>query len=261
MCRTAALLLALSLGAAEPQGPDRGRLDPAWFGSGVVFQESQDLGHHWVRPGLNLNGRSLRILPWEAPAWVAGPRDEKDRRFVRRLEGTFEAQLESALRKQLQGCEVSSRAGAFQLAGRVADAAGPGDEGSAVERLHLTVDLKLTDPATGDLLAAFHHSVRGLSDSAWQTNFGRWCDEVGRALAAEGTKAAPVRAPVQAPSTGSPALRSPEPGKVGVAVRDPKPFDLPGTLARLERLRADGILTEAEHRELRKRAEEKAREK
>jgi hypothetical protein len=123
----------------------------------------------------------------------------------------------------------------------VVDAVGIGDDYMATGQLSLSFDLKLVDADTGALLAAFHDTLRGPSPEAIAGQYGRWCEELGRLLAAS---AAP---PVAVKLVPAPTLATPSPV-----------FDLEGALRRIEGLKRDGLLSEEECQVLRKKAADKA---
>lgn len=233
------------LAAAQPPGLDQGRLDPAWFGTAVAFQPAKTIDWMWLKPGLDLRGRSIRVLPWEAPAWRGRKRADKDRAFLRGLEGTLESGIESALRTRLGSRTAISRGeGELLLAGRAVDAVGPDEGGSFFTAVSLTFDLKLLDAVSGELLGAFHHTVSSMSESNWASLFADWCGDLGRVLA-------------ENPKSSPPAALPPAPKPVPAP--PPKPnLDLDATLRRLDALRRDGILTEDGYAALRRKAEELA---
>lgn len=241
MHRAAALFLlpsALLLGQAT--GLDEGRLDPAWFGAGAVFQLTKNLGFQWLKPGLDLRNRSIRLKAWEPTAWLLGRRELKDERLLVRLEKVLPTELERRLSKGLKAAiPVSPSQGDVILSGRVVDAVGEGEDSMSMGRAALSFDLKLVDGDSGELLGAFHDTLEGLNNDAISSQYGRWCEELGRLLAG---RAAPVSPLVPA-----------KPAPVAPA------FDLEGALRRIEGLKRDGLLSEEECQLLRKKAAEKAK--
>ncbi|HEX7553682.1 MAG TPA: hypothetical protein VF378_09010, partial [Geothrix sp.] len=178
-----------------------------------------------------------------------GRRASKDQVFLQRVESYLATDLERGLRRGLKGnSPFSLTAGDVLIIARVVDAVGIGDDYMAVGQLSLSFDIKLVDADTGALLAAFHDTLRGPSPEAIAGQYGRWCDELGRLLAA--TAAPPVAVqyvPGPTPTAARPTLATPPPS-----------FDLEGSLRRIEALKRDGLLSEEECQLLRKKAADKA---
>jgi len=243
MQRPAVFLFAPALLIGQSAALDDGRLDPSWFGAGVVFQPSKTLGFQWLKPNLDLRNRSLRLQAWEPVAWVQGPRAGKDQAFLARVAPGLPADLERGLKRGLKGAlPLSATLGDVILVGRVADALGSDDDYMSVRPLTLSFDLKLVDGDSGEVLAAFHDTITGPNTDAISYHFGRWCEAMGRVLAPAAAAPAPV-----APAAAKPL---PAPSKPA--------FDLEGALRRIDALGRDGLLSEAECEALRKRARAKA---
>jgi len=246
MRRSTLFLFASALLVGQSAGLDDGRLDPSWFGPGVVFQPSKALGFQWLKPNLDLRNRSLRLKAWEPAAWVHGPRVGKDQTFLSRVAPGLPADLERGLKRGLKGAlPVSATLGDVVLVGRVADALGSDDDYMAVRPMTLSFDLKLIDGDSGEVLAAFHDTITGPNTDAISYHFGRWCEAMGRVLA---------------PAAAAPALAAPAGAKPLPAPSKPA-FDLEGALRRIDALGRDGLLSEAECEALRKKAREKAQAK
>lgn len=228
--RSAALLLfAPALLAA--QALDGGLLDPAWFGPGVTFLPLPHQGFEWVKPGLVLRGRTLRIQAWAAPAWLGRPRGRTDRAFVEDRKEAFRETLVQELRRGLGGiARVSPTEGDVLVEARVVDAAAEAPDAMFSGVASLTLDLKLVDAVSGELLAAFHQTLSGDGEREVMARYAPWCAGLGRRLAEAD------RTPAPPPPTARPAL------------------DLPATLERLEALRRDGVLTEEGYQALLKKA-------
>jgi hypothetical protein len=227
--------------AAQSPNLDEGRLDPAWFGPGAVFQSSKALGFQWLKPDLDLHQRTLRLQAWEPAAWLLGRRTRKDQLFLQQAETYLSRDLERGLRRGLKGTlPLSSAEGDLLVSARVVDAVGLGDDYMAMGTASLSIDVKVADQGTGALLAAFHETLQGGSTEAVAGQYGRWCEALGHLLA---VSAAPSVAIKPGPAPPAPV------------------FDLEGALARIEGLRRDGLLSEEDCRVLRKKATDKARAK
>ncbi|HEY3400560.1 MAG TPA: hypothetical protein VGK03_08010 [Geothrix sp.] len=244
MRRSVALLLSVpAILAAQTAGLDDGRLDPAWFGPAASFQPSKALGFQWLKPGLDLRNRAIQLKAWEAPAWLLGRRAEKDHKFLRQVEGSLLTGLDRGIRRGLKGSlPVASTGGDLHLLVRVVDAVGQADDYMSTGSVALSYDFKLVDGDTGELLGAFHNTLGVPGAEYIPGRFERWCEDLGRLLAA---------------SAVPPAAK---PGPAAVAPLPPPPaFDLEGALRRIEGLKRDGLLSEEEYQALRKKAAGKAK--
>ncbi len=262
------LLLPCCL-AAQSTTFDDGRLDPSWFGPAVIFQPSKVLGFQWLKPGLALQGRSLSLRAWEPAAWLVGRRSAKDRDFLQRVESSLPVDLEKGLRRGLKGAlPVSTMGGDLRLVARVVDAEGVGDDYMAMGSFGLSFDVKLVEGDTGELLGAFHGTLRGLSEAAIALHYAKWCEDLGRLLAGAAISPVPAKS-IQAAlvpaalAPATPALTAPvplasTPGAPAPAQARPV-FDLEGALRRIEGLKQDGLLSEEEYQSLRRKATDKAK--
>jgi hypothetical protein len=180
-----------------PRAPlqDEGLLDPAWFGDGITFTKSEDVDFYWVKPGLDLSGRTLLMKPWEDPAMLRQGRDGKDNAKATELTDSFPGMLRGALTGAFNGkAKVSRTEGDLTLIGRFVDV----NAGSKAAKFWLgfgagsetaTWDLKIVDPRTGDLLLAIHH--RAISGSAMtniQDKLVKWADKFAIFMAANAIK-------------------------------------------------------------------------
>ena len=248
MRRTAALLLAVPVClSAQAPLPDDGRLDTTWFGSAAAFQASKTLGFQWLKTGLDLHHRSLRLKAWQPAAWLLGKRSTKDQLVLERLEGTLLPELARGLQKGLKGAlPVSRTEGDLVLVGRIVDAVGEESDSMSAGPSFLSLDLKLVDADSGELLGAFHTTLRGLGADILAIQYSQWCESLGRLLA-------PLARPLPV-AAAAPAGRVKPASQTAVPV-----FDLEGALRRIEGLKRDGLLTEAECQVLRLKAAERAK--
>ena len=160
-----ALVMALTLAASaaasaaaavDEQRLDDGRLDPAWFGSGVEFRTTSVIDYVWVKPGFSLKGKRLRIEAWPEPVFVAKERRPRDAARAYELAEQMPLRLRTVLRRSLQGfAEVTTEGGDLVLSGRLVDYVAKGTMGKSTPQA--TWDIKITDAASGELLAAVHH--------------------------------------------------------------------------------------------------------
>ena len=249
------LLVALTpvLLAAQAPRLDHGRLDPAWFGPGLVFERSGRVYFLWVRPDLSLKGRILHVQSWEGAAWLVKPRPDKDQAFLRRLEPILVPGLVEGFRAELRGTlPVSLESGDLLLTGRITDCLADGVGGLFGGLGGIYFDLKLTDSRTGDLLLAAHHFLEGATAESIQTRYQTWCRTFARVLA---ERTLPPLA-----SQPLPPLRPADPmPSASRPSAPPAASELEATLRRLEGLRRDGLLTEDEFQVLRKQAVERAK--
>jgi len=270
--RRAAFLLWLlpACLAAQSMTFDEGRLDPAWFGPSAVLQPSKTQGFQWLKPGLALQGRALQLTSWEPPAWLVGRRSAKDRTFLESIQADLPPRQEKGLRRGLkETLAVATEGGDLSLVARVVDAEGVGDDYMAMGSFSLSFDMKLLDAATGELLGAFHESLKGPSPERVIQLFEAWCANLGRHLATAAVPAVPTpsrqAATVPVPALVQPAAVAsvpavPVPPAPRPAASQPRPaFDLEGALRRIEGLRQDGLLSEEEYQTLRRKAADRAK--
>lgn len=179
---------------AAPKQPlqDEGLLDPAWFGPAVTFTKSEDVDFFWIKPGLNLAGRTLFMKPWDDPVMLRKGRDGKDNAKATEITDSFPGMLRGALTGAFNGkARVSRTEGDLTLVGRFVDA----NAGSKAAKWLIgmgagsetaTWDLKIVDPKTGELLIAVHH--RAISMTAMsniQDKLVKWCDKFATFIAAQ----------------------------------------------------------------------------
>lgn len=164
------LLPAQVAGDPVPPDLDDGLLDPAWFGPGVRFSADPEVDYVWVRPGLNLRGRSLQVKAWEGPVFLKRGRDRRDRAAADHFTSAFPPILGEALAAGLRSrCTLVEANPDYVLEGRFVDMnAGNPDlqaqVGWGAGAGSATWDLKLVDARTGVPVLAAHHRVIALTN-------------------------------------------------------------------------------------------------
>jgi len=176
-----ALTLMASAGAAVgPQLLDDGRLDPTWFGPGVEFRTTSVIDYVWVKPGFSLKGKKLRIEEWPEPAFMGKERRPRDAARAYELAEQMPLRLRTVLRRSLKGfAEVTTEGGDLILSGRLVDYVAKGTMGKSSPQA--TLDIKITDAASGELLAAVHHR-KLISFSTVEERIDMWLGKFGEAL-------------------------------------------------------------------------------
>ena len=174
---------------------DQGLLDPAWFGEGVSFVKGEDVDFFWIKPGVNLAGRVIRMAPWEDPVMLKPGRDGKDNAKATALTDSFPGMLRGALSGAFNGkAKVSRTEGDLELLGRFVDVnagskaakwligLGAGSESA-------TWDLKVVDPKTRELLLAIHHrAISGTAMTSIDDKLVKWADRFAAFLAQHALK-------------------------------------------------------------------------
>ena len=177
------------LAGGEGKRLDKGRLDPAWFGPNVEFRETEDIDYIWVKPGFTIKGRKLRIDKWGDPEFLGEERDAKDSAKASELTEVMPSRLRGALVATLAGvAEVSRDEGDVVVTGRLSDC-GAGSKaakmwvGLGAGSASATIDIKIMDKASGELLAAIHHRViSGTMASEVDDKIAKWLEQFGEAL-------------------------------------------------------------------------------
>lgn len=178
-------------------GPmDDGKLDPFWFGEGLAFREAGEFDYLWVKPDFRLSGQTLHFIDWPEPEFLgedAADRDDKDHRLARMMARDMATAFEDAFRQKLGSkVQTSMTEGDIRVEGRIVDCSA----GSSAAKVlvgfgagsgNTTVDVKLIDTATGELLVAIHHRV--VSGTSWSTTdskFVKWIGKAAEEIADEG---------------------------------------------------------------------------
>lgn len=244
-------LLPVILTAGSPR-LDHGRLDPAWFCPGISFERSTLVYFLWTQPDLSIQGRTLHVRAWEAPAWLVKPRSDKDKAFLARLDPILVPALVEGLGQAFHGgASLSMNGGDLALTGRVVDCRSEGVGGMFGGVAGLYFDLKLTDVRSGECVSAIHHFIEGESAESIQARYQAWCGVLGRVLAQRLLKDLPP-APLAPLKPAAPPVPAVAPASAAAITSD-----LDAALRRLEALRKDGLITEEEFQTLRRQAVER----
>ena len=177
-------------------GPmDDGKLDPFFFGEGLEFREVDKLDYLWVKEGFALSGHTLHFVEWPNPEFIgesADKRDEDDHRLARMLNGEMARSFAGVFGDEIKGVSTSLEAGDIMVEGRIVDCS----TGNSTAKIlvgfgagsgNTTIDLKFTDRASGELMAAMHHRV--VSGTSWSTTegkFTKWISKLAREINKEG---------------------------------------------------------------------------
>ncbi|MBK8724879.1 MAG: DUF4410 domain-containing protein [Holophagaceae bacterium] len=174
---------------------DEGLLDPAWFGPGITFAKHEEVDFFWIKPGLDLSGRTIHMKPWEDPVMLRAKRDGKDNAEATRVTDSIPGILRGALTGALTGKAKASRTeGDLTLIGRVVDVnagskAAKWMVGLGAGAATATWDLKVLDTATGEVLLAVHHRVvSGTVMSTLDDKLVKWADKFSQFLAQRAVK-------------------------------------------------------------------------
>lgn len=160
---------------------DDGLLQEAWFKVSVDFRPEKEIDFFWMKPGLDLAGRKIRLPGWEPAAMLKPGRDEKDFKKAAELTYLFPLILRNKLGPAFGSrVKLSSTEGDLVLMGRLVDV----NAGSQDARLLIwmgagsstaTWDLKLVDAHSGDLLLAVHHRcISGSAMTEVQDKMEKW---------------------------------------------------------------------------------------
>jgi len=177
------------LAGGEAKKLDKGKLDPSWFGPNVEFRETEDIDYVWAKPGFSLKGKKLHIDKWSDPVFQGEERDAKDSAKASELTEIMPSRLRGALAATLSGvAEVSRDTGDVEMTGRLVDCSAGSKAakmwvGYGAGSASATMDIKLTDKASGELLAAIHHRViSGTLASEVDDKIAKWLEKLGKAL-------------------------------------------------------------------------------
>jgi hypothetical protein len=178
-------------------GPmDDGTMDPFWFGEGLEFREADEIDYLWVREGFTFTGQTLHFEAWPEPVFQgddAEDRDENDIELATSMARDMAQAFADGLGGSMPGKIVASTSeGEILVSGRIVDCS----TGSTAAKVlvgfgagsgNTTIDLKLTDKETGELLVAIHHRV--VSGTSWSTTdskFIKWIQKLGRTITKKG---------------------------------------------------------------------------
>ena len=176
---------------------DDGKLEVAWFsGGGLAFVEADEIDYLWVKEDFSMDGRTFHFEEWPDPEFLgegASERDENDRRLARQMNADMGRSFAESLGPVFGSkAQTSTSEGDIRVEGRIVDCSTGNNAakllvGFGAGAGYTTVDLKFTDKASGDLLAAIHHRV--VSGTSWSTTdskFFKWIKKMGEELADNG---------------------------------------------------------------------------
>ena len=165
---------------------DDGRLDPAWFGDGLEFCHADESDYLWVKPGFSIEGHKVRFVPFGEVQFLgaaAGKRTEKDRKAAQRknsgMHEILAAKFGAAFGKRLS---IVSEGEDLRVEGRIVDCGYIGFQVGMTgfkKYYGVTVDIKFTDAATGELLVGIHN--RSISD-----DLSDWVEDMAEQVADDG---------------------------------------------------------------------------
>lgn len=175
---------------------DDGKLDPLWFSeSGVAFVQTDEADYFWAKEGFSFEGKTFHFKPWPEPEFLgegAEERDENDHRLARQMNAEIERSFADTLSRVFgDKAQASIEDGDVVVEGRIVDCS----TGNTAAKMlvgfgagsgYTTVDLKFTDKATGELVAAIHHRV--VSGTSWSTTdskFFKWIRKLGEEIVDE----------------------------------------------------------------------------
>jgi len=170
---------------------DAGRLDPTWFGEGIEFRQASGIDYLWVRPDFSLDGHTLRFVPFgdvQLLGEKASRRKEKERQHAEAVNPVLHEHLADRFRSAFgERLSIVAEGEDIRVEGRVVDCAAgfrsvttiAGIPVGVSHYVPLTVDIKLVDAATGELLAAIHH--RAVEDD-WDD----WLEDMVEHIAEKG---------------------------------------------------------------------------
>lgn len=191
---TLALLLATVPASRAGETLDQERLEMDWFGAKLEFRQIDDVDYLWVKPGFELDGKSLHFEPWPEPLFL-GKHDRGDedaelaKKMYEDMAATFARSFAESYGDRLQ---TSESEGDVLVSGRIVDC----NIGSTAAKIMVgfgagsgstTIDMKFTDAESGELLAALHNQV--VSGTTWSTTdskFAKWSKEVAKLFAKKG---------------------------------------------------------------------------
>lgn len=168
---------------------DKGLLDPEWFGNSFTFNKGDVLDFYWIKPGLSLKGRSIKVGDWDAPAWLGPKRDDRDRTTVETLMDSFPGILKRSLEKTtIAGAKFSRKEGEWLLIGRFVDCNAKSVAAKAFTPYfagteNITWDMKIVDPRSNEILLAVHHRIISGAFSTIERKLAKWTDEFALFLA------------------------------------------------------------------------------
>ena len=177
----------------QPGVLDEGKLDKSWFGAEVEFREADEIDYFWVKPGFSPEGKTLHFVDWPAPSFLGEGAHKRDTRLAQEMNSGMAEVFDIAFANAFQNRLATSRTqGDVLVEGRIVDCS----TGAVAAKVLVgfgagsgstTIDLRLKDAKSGELLAALHHRV--VSGTTWSTTdskFVDWVDEIVAEFAKKG---------------------------------------------------------------------------
>ena len=176
---------------------DEGKLEQDWFGEPRAWAETEEIDYLWVKEGYDFSGKTLHFLPFPEPEELLVERDENDYRLARQMAQEIHRSFADTFNREYPNQLPSSLdSGEIRVEGRVVDCS----TGNTAAKVFVgfgagsgntTIDLRFTDTASGEVVAALHHRV--VSGTTWSTTdskFFKWVKKMGKELSDGGWYAA-----------------------------------------------------------------------
>jgi len=183
---------------------DDGLLEIDWFeeGADLEFRETDEVDYLWVSDEFSvkdLKERKIHFPDWPEPEFIgedAEDRDNDDMSLARRMNRLMPQFFNDCFDIAWDGrVETSFDEGDVTVTGRITDcstgnAAAKYFVGFGAGQGFVSVDLKMVDSESGELLMALHHRVvSGTNMSTTESKFSKWVGKLSREITEEGLAA------------------------------------------------------------------------
>jgi hypothetical protein len=195
-------LAALPAAAKEKKRTlDEGTLVIDWFDedADLEFRETDNVDYLWVSDDFSvkaLEDRKLHFPDWPEPEFIgedAEERDNDDMSLARRMNRLMPQYFHDAFDIAWDGrVDTSFYEGDVQVTGRITDCS----TGSVGAKMFIgfgagagftTIDLKMVETQTGELLLALHHRVvSGTEMSTTESKFSKWVGKLSEDIMEDG---------------------------------------------------------------------------